>query len=85
MMRRTTILTKGLKRDAEEIIDMYEDIPTHLEPVYSAKSAKVAKDIKKKRKKSQQSFVLIPQRRDTMRRKVKEANTDIQTGKTSMN
>ena len=52
MMRRTTRLTKGLKRDAEEIIDMYEDIPTHLEPVYSAKSAKVAKEIKKKRKKS---------------------------------
>ena len=46
MMRRTTRLTKGLKRDTEEFIDMYEDIPTHLEPVYSAKSSKVAEEIK---------------------------------------
>ena len=44
-------IDKRSEERPEEIIDMYEDIPTHLEPVYSAKSAKVAKEIKKKRKK----------------------------------
>ena len=65
---------KDLKRDTEENIDMYEDIITYLDGVYSAKPAKKEEEMKE----LVENFDMIAERRDTVRKKVKEANIAIE-------
>ena len=65
---------KDLKKDDDVNFDSYEDILTHLDGIYPANPDKVAKEMEELAK----SFELISQRRETLRKKVKEANAAIE-------
>ena len=65
---------KDVKKDVEVNIDSFEDIFTHLDGIYAANPYKVAKEMEELAK----NFELISQRRETQRKKVKEANAAIE-------
>ena len=67
-------IVKDLKKDAEQNIDSYEDIVTHLDGVYAANPSKVAAEIEE----LAENFELIAERREKLRRTVKEANAAIE-------
>ena len=69
---------KDLKKDTEENINMFEEILTYLDSVYSAKPAKKEDEMKE----LVENLELIEKRRDTMRKKVKEANIAIEKKET---
>ena len=58
-------IVKDLKKDAEQNIESYEDILTHLDGVYAANPSKVAAEIEELAK----NFELIAERRGHRRRK----------------
>ena len=68
---------KDLNKDTEEITDRYEDIITYLDSVYSAKPAKKKKDMKE----VADNFTEVTERRNTLRKKVKEANKAIEAAR----
>ena len=64
---------KDLKRETDKITDKYEEIITYFESIYAGKPGKKEKGIKNIVKNYQE----ITERRDSVRKKVKEANEAI--------
>ena len=68
---------KDLKRETDKITDKYEEIITYFESIYAGKPGKKEKGIKEIVKNYQE----ITERRDSVRKKVKEANEAIETAR----
>ena len=65
---------KDLKKDSDKITDKYEEIIKYLESVYAGRPKKKEKEIKE----IPGNFKEIAERKDTVRKKVKQANEAIE-------